>query len=156
MGRLQRWADGVLFEPTAIAIGVTYGGYFVASLAALVCMAAVPVDEQWPLDFAMYTVFVTSGLHFVLTALGFAVMDGYEAHPVDPVWAFLFADYLQAGALGAAVASYALEPTERSAAYAATGVTMAAQLLCFYKTYSLVTDVRAGRRDRFTGRKNKL
>ena len=52
MRRLQRWADGVLFEPllepTAIAIGATHGGYFVASLAALVCMAAVPVDEQWP------------------------------------------------------------------------------------------------------------
>jgi hypothetical protein len=151
MGILSEWADVIPFVPTAITVGIAYGGYFAASLAAVICMAAVD-GEQWPLDFAMYTIFITSGLHFGLTAAGYVIMKDYEHAPVDPVWAFLFADYFQAGALGASIASYAIEPSNRTAAYVGTAVTMAAQLLCFYRTYSLVMDVRTGQRDPYTGK----
>ena len=152
MGVLQEWIDELPFVPQAIGIGITYGGYFATSLAALICMTAIS-DQQWPIDFAVYTIFVTSGLHFGLTASGFAFLEQYDHLPVQPTWAFLFADYLMAGALGAAISAYTIEPSNRVAAYVATSVTMATQMLCFYKTYSLVSYVKAGRRNALTGRR---
>jgi hypothetical protein len=138
------------FETTALAVGALYAGYFVTSVAALSCLLAEDT-ARWPVDFAMVTLFVTSGLHFAFTAAGFAVVEDYDPDPVEPKWAFRFADYVQAGAVGAAIASYALDPTHRVAAYVGTSVTMATQLLCFYKTYALIDQARSGRRDRLTG-----
>ena len=152
---MPSFLDSIPFVPTALTIGVTYGGYFVASLASLIAMATTP-NEQWPKDFAAITIFVTSGLHFGLTAFGFAAVPEYEAHTVWPEWAFLFADYFQAGALGAMITSYSLARDAASTPIVACVVTMLAQLLCFYKTYSLVTDVWAGRRDRMTGKRLSL
>ncbi len=139
------------FAPTALTVGAAYFGYFAAAAASLVCLATAP-DAQWPVDFAAITVFVTSGLHFGLTAFGFAVIPEYDAYPVGYTWAYLFSDLFQSGALGAAIATRALDPSHRPALVAACIVTMCAQILCFYKTYTLVTDVWAGRRDRITGK----
>jgi len=143
------------FVPQALAVGAVYAAYFATSVAALVTLVTAP-SAQWSVDFAAYTVFTTSGLHFLLTALGYLLTDGYEPHPVEPLWAFLFADYVQAGALGATLGCYTIEPSNRVAPVVGTVVTMSAQLLCFYKTYRLVTDVWSGRRDRYTGRPNSV
>ena len=143
------------FVPVTLTVGAAYVGYFVASTMALVSMAVAP-NEQWTVDFAAYTVFVTSDLHFILTATGYAFIKDYEHAPVDPVWLFLFADYIQAGALGATFGCYLLDNTNRTAPIVGNVVTMLTQLICFWKTYSLVTDVWTGRRDARTGEKLKL
>ena len=145
------WLNQLPFVPVAVGVGVLYGGYFLPSLAALICMGAFP-NEQWAATFAAVTVFVTSGLHFGLTGLGYVAVPDYVVYPVAPEWAFLVADVVQAGALVATIASFAIDSSARGGLVAASIVTMCAQILCFYKTYVLVTDVQAGRRDK-TGRK---
>lgn len=142
----------VPFTTQALAVGLVYFLYFATSLAALICLAIV-WDRQWPVDFAVATIVATSSLHFLLFALGYLLAPGYQPYPVQPRWAFLLADGVQACALGVATGVYIADPYTRAAPMAATIVTMAAQLLCFYKTFTLVTDVRAGRRDDRTGEK---
>lgn len=140
------------FETLALLIGALYAAYFAASIAATASLATASEDEAWPLDFGFYTVFTTIGLHFAFTAGGYALYTDYDHTPVQPKWAFLFADFFQAGALGAAIASFVHAPTDRTTLYAALSIVMASQLLCFHKTRTLVRDVRSGKRDPESGR----
>lgn len=125
-------------------VGVVYASYFFAALAGIVLMLSNET-EQWVVDFSAWVIFVTSALHFGFTASGYLLYEDYEHAPVDPVWLFLFADYFQAGALGAAIASYAMDPSSRVALYVASAVTMTAQLACLYKTMSLLSNPAAAR-----------
>lgn len=129
---------------TVIVVGVLYFGYFVFALAGIVMMATNE-GEEWPVVFSSNVVFVTSALHFGFTAIGYLLYEGYEHAQVDPVWLFLFADYFQAGALGAALASRNMDASSRPAIYTAAGVVMVAQLACLYKTTTLLTNPEAAR-----------
>jgi len=129
---------------TVVVVGVLYFGYFVFALAGIVLMAANE-EEEWPVVFSSNVVFVTSALHFGFTAVGYVLYEGYEHAQVDPVWLFLFADYFQAGALGAALASRNMDASSRPTVYASASVVMVAQLACLYKTTTLLYNPRAAR-----------
>ena len=111
-------------------------------------LASSPDSGTW-LEYAFMVVFVTSGLHFGFTLLGF-VQPGYEPHPVGPKVLFLYSDFVMACALGATLTAYILDhspDTNRTMAYIGNGTVMGTQVFCVYKTYTLVTDVDAGKRD---------
>lgn len=129
---------------TVRVVGLLYAGYFVAALVGIILMTANP-NEQWPVDVSAYVVFVTSALHFGFTAMGYLLYESYEHAPVNPVWLFLFADYFQAGALGATIASHVLAPSSRPTIYTSASVTMVAQLACMYKTITLLSDPSSSR-----------
>lgn len=129
---------------TVIVVGILYFGYFVFALVGIVMMATNE-GEEWPVVFSSNVVFVTSALHFGFTAIGYLLYEGYEHAQVDPVWLFLFADYFQAGALGAALASRNMDASSRPAIYTSASVVMAAQLACLYKTATLLMNPKAAR-----------
>lgn len=143
-------------EPgTVVVVGVLYFGYFVFALAGIVLMAT-NVGEDWPVVFSSNVVFVSSALHFGFTAVGYVLYEGYEHAQVDPVWLFLFADYFQAGALGAALASRNMDASSRPTVYASASVVMVAQLACLYKTITLLCNPRAARSASASSRPSKL
>lgn len=82
----------------------------------------------------------------------------YEPYPVRPLWAFLFADYVTAAALGIAAVTLVFDSgtalpldTLRAVAFVTTLCVGVTQLLCLSKAYTLVDDVNTGRRDARTG-----
>lgn len=132
-------------DPVTVSlVGVLYFGYFVFALVGIVLMASNE-GEEWPVVFSANVVFVTSALHFGFTAVGYLLYEGYEHAQVDPVWLFLFADYFQAGALGAALASRNMDSSSRPAIYTAASVVMVSQIACLYKTTTLLTNPQAAR-----------
>lgn len=137
------------FEHEVWVVGAIYFGYFVAALVATVLLAAQPADDD-VLEYAYWVVFVTSALHFGFMLLGF-LHEGYQAHPVPPEWAFLYADYVMAGALGATIAGYLLDHDNRTPPAIGNAVVMATQVFCALKTGVLLSDVWNGRRDPETG-----
>ena len=136
------------FEYEVWVVGAIYFGYFVAALVAAVLLAAHPADDG-VLEYAYWVVFVTSALHFGFMLLG--LLQGYKAHPVPPKWAFLYADYVMAGALGATIAGYLLDHDNRTPPAIGNAVVMATQVFCARKTWVLLSDVWHERRDPETG-----
>lgn len=143
---------GTSFETQVPIIGAAYFGYFVAAVVAIAGLDSSPDSEAW-LEYAFLVVFVTSGLHFGFTLLGFT-QYGYDPHPVGPKVLFLYSDFAMACALGATLTAYILDhspDTNRTMAYIGNGTVMGTQVFCAYKTITLATDVKDGTRDRETG-----
>lgn len=148
---IRDWTASVLdsrIELVAWSVGVLYLGYFVFSLVGVVLML-LNEDQQWTVEFTNIVIYVSSGLHFGFTASSFVLIEDYDHAPVEPVAAFLFADYFQAGALGATITAHALSPSNRTAAYVAAIIAMLAQVLCMYKTLTIVSQTRSGERKKF-------
>ena len=137
------------FETEVIVIGAAYFGYFVAAFVALVLLGTSPKDDT-VLEFAYQVVFVTSGLHFGFMLYGFTRRN-YVPHPVWPQWAFLYGDYLMACALGATIAAYVLDHSNRTPVVIGNATVLGTQLLCARKTYTLLNDAWKKRRDPQTG-----
>lgn len=129
------------------SVGILYATYFVFALISVLLMV-YNANEQWPVTFGACVVFVTSVLHFGFTAIGYLLYEGYEHAQVDPVWLFLFSDYFHAGALGSAIASFTMDASSRAAIYSALSVIMAAQLVCAYKTTTLLLNPESSRMSR--------
>lgn len=132
---------------TVVGVGLVYFGYFVFAFVGIVLMISND-EEEWPVVFSSNVVFVTSALHFGFTTMGYVVYKEYEHAQVDPVWLFLFADYFQAAALGAAIASRIMDAASRPIVYASASIVMLAQLACFYKTVVLLSNPQAARSKR--------
>ena len=97
-----------------------------------------PDSDAW-LEYAFLVVFVTSGLHFGFTLIGF-VDSRYEPHPVGPKVLFLYSDFAMACALGATLTARILDhspDTNRTMAYIGNGTVMGTQVFCAWKTYKL-------------------
>ena len=144
------------FRTTALATGVIYTAYALVAASAIISISAAP-SARWPIDFALIVSITTTALHFFFILLGFTG-GMYEPYPVRPLWAFLFADYVTAAALGISAVTLVLDSgtalpldTLRAVAFTTTLCVGITQLLCLSKAYTLVDDVYTGRRDRLTG-----
>lgn len=131
--------------PIAWGVGALYFVYFALATAGLTLMLSAD-GTRWSLDFTRVVIYVSCGLHFGFIAVAYVLIEGYDHAPVEPVWAFLFADYMQAGTLGATITAHALGDASRDVVLAAATILMGAQVLCFFKTISIVRQVRAGHR----------
>ena len=138
------------FKTEVIVTAVVYFGYFVSALIALVLLGVHPAEDG-ALEYAYYVVYVTCGLHFGATAGGFArdYWRGEECTllPVEPKWAFFFADMLMATALGGTIAAYVLDHDNRTPVVIGNATVMGTQLICAWKTYRLLSEISAGERD---------
>ena len=144
------------FRTTALVTGVIYTAYALVAASAIISISAAP-SARWPIDFALWTTISTTALHFFFILLGFTG-GMYEPYPVRPLWAFLFADYVTAAALGISAVTLVLDSgtalplnTLRGVAFVTTLSVGVTQLLCMSKAYTLVDDVYTGRRDARTG-----
>ena len=144
------------FRTTALAVGFVYTIYALVAASAVISLSAEP-SARWPVDLALVSTISTTALHFFFILLGFTG-GMYEPYPVRPLWAFLFADYVTAAALGISAVTLVLDSgtalpldTLRAVAFTTTLATGVTQLLCLSKAYTLVDDVYTGRRDRDTG-----
>jgi len=119
-------------------VGLVYLAYFAVSTAALVCLFQYE-DESWPLEFALITFFVITGLHFLHIFLVFAMGKKY-VHPLGvraPRPLVVLGDLALAGALGAAATSYDLT-NDRTAARVATVIGMMVQIGCLLEVIAFI------------------
>ena len=137
------------FKLEVIIIGAAYFGYFVAAIVALALLAQDEVPAG-VIEYAHQVVFVTSALHFGFMLYGFTQPD-YVVHPVGPKWLFLYSDYVMATALGGTIAAYILDHDNLTPIVIGNATVASTQMLCAWKSYKLISDVRANRRDPETG-----
>ena len=144
------------FRTTALAVGFVYTIYALVAASAVISLSVEP-SARWPADLALVSTISTTALHFFFILLGFTG-GMYEPYPVRPLWAFLFADYVTAAALGISAVTLVLDSgtalplnTLRGVAFVTTLSVGVTQLLCMSKAYTLVDDVYTGRRDARTG-----
>ena len=137
------------FELEVWIIAAAYFGYFVAAVVALALLGQDDVPGG-VIEYAHQVVFVTSGLHFGFMLYGFT-MPGYVVHPVEPKWLFLYSDYIMATALGGTIAAYILDHDNLTPIVIGNATVASTQTLCAWKSYNLIRDVRADRRDPETG-----
>tara|TARA_Y100000768_G_scaffold276587_1_gene212119 strand:+ start:4403 stop:4864 length:462 start_codon:yes stop_codon:yes gene_type:complete len=140
------------FKTEVIFTAVIYFGYFVAALVALVLLGVQPLEDG-VLEYAYYVVYVTCGLHFGATAYGFArgYWQGEEYAlngllPVEPKWAFFFADILMAMALGGTIAAHFLDHDNHTPVVIGNATVMGTQGICAWKTYRLLFEIDSGER----------
>ncbi len=153
MSKIRDCINSVPFWQLSALITLSYGLYLGMSLTALIWMAVDAGRHVHAAQYAQNIIFLVNGLHFSFIGIGFGLVDGYEYAPVAPMWAYLFGDFLQAGAFGAFMTALVYDMHGIAVPIVACSVNVAVQFLCFYKYYVLSGDVRAGRRDPHTGQK---
>jgi len=137
------------FELEVWTIAAAYFCYFVSAIVALVLLGMEDVADG-VIEYAYQVVFVTSGLHFGFTLYGFT-RPGYDPHPVGPKWIFLYGDLAMATALGSTVNGYILDRNNLTTLVIGNTTVATTQMLCAWKSYNLIKDLHAERRDPETG-----
>lgn len=118
-----------------LTIGFSYFIYFILSMTASVLV--ITDDNMTNMLFAYYTIIGTVCLHVFFIGFGILFVSFYEPYPVKPKVAYMYSDYANCVALGLCIATIYNPKIE--IALVGNAILMVAQLLCFRKTYYLIS-----------------